>query len=553
MLARLRHGAARFVKLSIDDRVALARSMQAGYLRIAEPSVRAACAAKGIDLGTPLEGEEWTLGPWCVVRHLRLVQQSLLAIKQTGTTPLGKAARTADGRLTVQVYPTNGIDGVLFNKVSVDVHLLPDVDERRLAESRAGFYRAPRHDGRVCLVLGAGNVNAIVSQDALTKLFNDGTVCLLKMNPVNAYLGPFLEEAYTDAIRQGFLAVAHGGADVGEYLVRHPMVDEVHVTGSDQTYDRIVWGPPGPEQAARKADGRRLTDKPVHAELGNVSPVIVVPGPYTDAELAHQAEDIASALTYNASFDCNAAKVVVTPKEWSGRDRLLRGIEAALAKAPPRRAYYPGARERWELFTRGRPTLRTFGASTGDALPWAFAPGIDPDVTDDVAFTTEAFAPVLFETSVGSADPVEFVSRAVAFANERLWGTLNATLVVHPRTAADPACAAAVEWAIRTLRYGSVGVNAWVGLLFAFGSAPWGAYPGARPEDIQSGIGWVHNTAMLEGIEKAVLRHPLVAKPKPGYHLSHRTSHRLMRRMTEMEERAGWGKVPGIIAAAMRG
>src|SRR2546426_3080025 len=41
-----------------------------------------------------------------------------------------------------------------------------------------------------------------------------------------------------------------------------------------------------------------------------VSPVMVIPGPYTDRELAFQAEDVASALTYNASFDCNAAKVV---------------------------------------------------------------------------------------------------------------------------------------------------------------------------------------------------------------------------------------------------
>ena len=35
--------------------------------------------------------------------------------------------------------------------------------------------------------------------DVLTKMFNEGKVCILKMNPVNAYLGPFLEEAFADA------------------------------------------------------------------------------------------------------------------------------------------------------------------------------------------------------------------------------------------------------------------------------------------------------------------------------------------------------------------
>src|SRR4029077_18171810 len=103
----------------------------------------------------------------------------------------------------------------------------------------------------------------------------------------------------------------------------------------------------------RRAEGRPLLRKPITAELGNVSPVIVVPGPYSDRELAYQAEDIASALPYNASFDCNAAKVLITPTAGAPRDALLRGIEAAFARAPPRRASYPGARERWERGTTG--------------------------------------------------------------------------------------------------------------------------------------------------------------------------------------------------------
>src|SRR5215210_3581307 len=323
VVARLKEGAGNFAGLSLDQRLELARAMQAGYLRVARASVEAACTAKGIPLGSPMEGEEWTLGPWFVVRHLRLIRESLLSIKKTGNTRVGKLGRTADQRLTVQVFPAGAIDRLLFQGVRVDVHLQAGVTEEEMENSRAHFYKMPDHDGRVVLVLGGGNVNGIPSMDVLTKMFNEGKVCVLKMNPVNAYLGPYIEEAFADAIRQNFLAVVYGGPAEGAYLANHREVEEVHLTGSDRTFEQIVWGPEGPEREARKRQGRPLLGKPVTAELGNVSPVIVLPGPYSDKELAYQAEDVAAGLTCNAAFDGNANKVLILPKGWPQRDAFL--------------------------------------------------------------------------------------------------------------------------------------------------------------------------------------------------------------------------------------
>jgi hypothetical protein len=195
-LAWVREGASRFVKLPLSQRADLAISMQAGYLRIAKASVEAACAAKGIPLGTALEGEEWTLGPWFVVRHLRLIRESLRSLEKTGNTRVGKLGRTADQRLSVQVFPTGPIDGLLFQGVRADVHLQAGVTAEEMENSRARFYQRPDHDGRVVLVLGGGNVNGIPPMDVLSKMFNEGKTCILKMNPVNAYLGPFLEQAF---------------------------------------------------------------------------------------------------------------------------------------------------------------------------------------------------------------------------------------------------------------------------------------------------------------------------------------------------------------------
>ncbi|HET6838022.1 MAG TPA: aldehyde dehydrogenase family protein [Gemmatimonadales bacterium] len=349
VVARLKDGARKFVMLSLDHRMQLARAMQEGYLRVARPSVEAACTAKGIAAGSPMEGEEWTLGPWFVVRHLRLIRESLQSLKETGNTRVGKLGRTADQRLTVQVFPAGPIDKLLFQGVRVDVHLQPGVTEEEMENSRARFYQRPDHDGRLVVVLGAGNVNGIPSMDVLTKMFNEGKTCILKMHPLNAYLGPFLEEAFTEAIRQNFLAVVYGGSEEGAYLAQHPDVDEVHLTGSDFTFDTIVWGRPGPEREARKSQNRPLLQKPITAELGNVSPVIVLPGRYSDKQLRYQAEDVAAGVTCNAAFDCNANKVLILPKGWAQREAFLDGIEQALAKAHPRKAYYPGAHDRFRL------------------------------------------------------------------------------------------------------------------------------------------------------------------------------------------------------------
>jgi aldehyde dehydrogenase (NAD(P)+) len=280
--------------------------------------------------------------------------------------------------------------------------------------------------------------------------------------------------------------------------------------------------------------------------------VIVIPGQYSERELEYQAADVAGAFTYNASFDCNAAKVVITAQGWPQRDAFLKGLEAALARAIPRQPYYPGARERWERFTSGRREVRRIGSGTDDLLPWAFCPALDPEATQDEAFRRESFCAVLFETALPGRDPLGFLDEAVTFANERLWGTLAATLVAPRATATDSALAAALERAIDRLRYGTVAVNAFVGMSYALSSPPWGAYPNANPADIQSGVGWVHNTAMLEGIEKVVLRHPLMTAPKPGYHPGNRAGARMGERLTALDASGSWLKLPGVVAAALR-
>jgi aldehyde dehydrogenase (NAD(P)+) len=295
-----------------------------------------------------------------------------------------------------------------------------------------------------------------------------------------------------------------------------------------------------------------LLAKEITSELGNVSPVLVVPGPWSSGSLGAQAESVAGAVTHNSSFNCNAAKLLVLPRGWPGREAFLGALERALAHAPPRVPWYPGALDRYRALTEGRApeAVRRVGQGEG-VLPWTLVCGLDP-AAPDPAFTTEPFCALLSETSVGSADPLEFLSEAVDFVNQRVWGTLAAHLVVHPRTLRDPRLGAAVEQAIRRLRYGTVAVNVWAGYGFGFGTTPWGAYPGSSAADVQSGRGFVHNTLMLEQVEKAVVRHPARTFPKPPYFPSHRTAHRLGRRLVALET-GGWASLPGVVAAGVGG
>jgi aldehyde dehydrogenase (NAD(P)+) len=526
--------------------------LRAGTHRTAERVVRAACAAKGLAFDTPPAGEEWISGPYVTARFLRQVARSLRLLERNGNTPVGRLDETVDGRLSVRVFPAGPRDGLLFMGVTAEVHLAAGVDEAELHRSRARFHKQPDHAGKVCLVLGAGNINSIPSTDVAYKLFNEGKVCILKLNPVNAYLGPLFEEAFAEAIALGVLAIVQGGAAEGTFLAQHPAVDEVHITGSDRTHDAIVWGPPGPERAERMARNRPLLDKEITSELGGVSPVLVVPGAWDAATLRAQAESVAGAVTHNASYNCIAAKLLVLPRRWARRDEFLAALEHFLALAPPRRAWYPGARERYQALTAGRTNVRRLGEVTrDDVLPWTVIPDLDP-ASDDPAFQTEPFCAILSETAVGADDPVEFLAQAVPFVNERVRGTLAAHLVVHPRTQADPRTGRAVEEAIRALRYGTVAVNTWAGYGFAFGTTPWGAFPGSTLTDIQSGRGLVHNTLMLEHVEKAVIRHPARTFPKPPYFPTHRTAHRLGRALLDFEAH-GWRAFPAVLATGVGG
>jgi acyl-CoA reductase-like NAD-dependent aldehyde dehydrogenase len=554
-LARLKDRQRAFARTSPAEKARWVRELQARLVDVAPRWVSAACKAKGIDESSPLSGEEWIAGPALTIRNCRLLAGALDEIAQGGKPALDRKRirRGPHGGLAVGVVPYDAFDGAVAGGLSGETWLEPGIEEAELPANQAVFYDQREPEGGLSLILGAGNVASIAPMDALYKMFVEGEVCVVKMNPVNEYLGPFFEEAFAPLIKEGFIDVVYGGAEVGSYLSYSDAVDDIHITGSDKTHDMIVWGPPGAERERRKAEDDPILKKRITSELGNVSPVMVVPGPYTEAELGSMAENVAGMITNNGSFNCNAAKLLILPKGWPERRRFLSLVEAALAKVPPRKAYYPGAFDRYAHLTEGREDVRKIGSPGPNHLPWTLVPGLDPKDEGERNFYTEPFCAILSEVELGSMDPAEFLEEAVAFANDRVWGTLNAMLFVHPRVEGDPALAPKVDRALAALRYGTVAVNIWPAMSYAFVTTPWGGHPSATLKDIQSGLGWVHNTPMLEKIEKGVIRGPLKAFPKLAYFPGHRTLDVLGKKLVAFEASPSWLKVPAMAMAALRG
>ncbi len=548
-----------WVTLPIPTRIELLDAVIENTRRVADRWVEAACLHKGISKDAPVAGEEWHSGPVLTIRNARLLRNSLEDIAQFGTPRIpGPVTVRPDGQTVAQVFPVDTYDKVLWAGYTGEVWMQPGVTPGNLPSTMARAYREGRpgvaaNQAGVALVLGAGNIASIPPMDVLTKLFVDNEVTILKMNPVNEYLGPFLAESFAPFIEKGYLRIVYGGANGGSYLSHHDKVTSVHITGSDKTHDSIVFGP-GPEGARRKAESDPLLDKEITSELGNVSPVIVVPGPWTAKDLEYQGKNIAAMLTHNAGFNCVATRVVVTHKDWLHREALLESVSKALHATPRRKAYYPGAEDRWRTFAESHHLVKEHGEPTEGAIPWTLIHDLDSSDPNHTCFAVEAFAGVFGEAPLDAPRSVpDFLSQAVSFANDSLWGTLGASLIVHPATMKDPETAAAVEKAIADLRYGTVGLNVWTGLGYAFTSTTWGGFPGHDLTDIQSGRGTVHNSLMFDMAQKSVVRGPFRQQPKPLWFTDNRQAHNVTRHLVALEADPSALTLAPVLAAAVRG
>ncbi len=414
--------------------------------------VQAAARIKQLPAASPLIGEEWISGPWAVLGYASALARTLERLDRGADVLAGFRTRTtASGQLAIKVLPHTVYDRLLLNGFSAEVWMPPGMTEASVRATAGLGERNPKQTRGTALVLGAGNIFSIAPLDTIYQLYAENRVAVLKLNPVTNPLKPVFEKIFAPFIDLGVVEIVTGGAAIGGALAYHPRISAVHMTGSEQTHDAIVWGP-GEEGPAAKAAGG-------------------------------------------------------TPAR-----TLLTGL----------------------------------------------------DLGDDAesAFETEYFAPVLGVAELPGTGE-DYLAAAVTAANNRLRGTLGANLIVHPGTRRD--LGKAFERQVATLRYGTIGINAWTGVGYLTPAATWGAFPGHALDDVQSGIGVVHNALLLEDPERTVVEGPFrpaprsllnrewAISPNPPWFVDNKTAATTGRLLAAFEARPRWSALPGIFASALRG
>ena len=559
-IAELAIGERTWGALTVGQRARLLDRLQKTVAANAADWADVASTSKLLPADDPLRGEEWLSGPYGTLTALAAYAESLRAL-DAGKSPAGDLSitRAPGGRVRAHVFPTSAVDGLLLSGFSGEVWMRPGVTEAQVRASAGLAQRTPTLTGGIGLVLGAGNVSSIPLLDTLYELLAFNRVVLLKLNPTQDPLLPVFSKAFAPLIDLGLLRIVTGGGDVGTYLTGHMGIAHVHITGSSVTHDMIVWGT-GPDAERRKHEGTPLLQTPISSELGGVSPIIVVPGRWSKADMRFQAEHIVTMRLQNSGHNCIAGQVVLLSADWPQRDEFVAALHDAYERAPWRPVWYPGAEKKMADAAAAYPDRESL--ADGARILVHVGEGDDATAIEQ----TEFFSPVLGIVELAGTGQ-RFVDTAVDHANNKLTGTLGANVLIDPVTRRR--LGEGFEAAIERLHYGAIAINAWTAIAFLTPGCTWGAFPGATLDDVTSGIGVVHNSFLLDDVERSVVRGPfrpfpraasltsLVAGdfsvlPTPPWFVTARTGAEVSEGLTSFRTNKNPVRLLGTLAAAFR-
>ena len=541
-LRRLLGGKHPWARLGTEKRALLLEECITDLKMVADEWVPTVCRGKGHLPGSPGEGETWIGSFMLIMRNLRLLHH---AMKHKAAPPLISSSQNANGQHVAKVFPLDSKEKLLFQGFDAELWVEPGKD---LTQGKS--YREEQKSGKIALVLGAGNQGSIAPMDCLHKLFVENEVCILKLNPVNDYLGPYIIRAFRSLIDGNYLSVVYGGAEVGKYLCQHELVQTIHITGSAKTHDAIVWGENPKEQKSRKEANDPICKKPVTSELGCVDPIMVVPGPWTDKQIDYQARQIVSMATHNAGFNCNSGDVVLMPKGWDKSTQLTERIIQHMQNCPPKKAFYPGTQERYQSYVDHYSDAIICGERTDEIVPWTVFPNV-PAQKGEMILSQESFCGLLSITEVDANDPVSYLEKAVPFCNDNIFGSLSCNMLIHPKT--QSANRDAFAKAKADLKYGAIGINAWNGVVYGLCTTSWGPYPGNKLSDIGSGIGSIHNTFLIDYPQKSIVTAPFTISPTPAWFYDNRNTVQLGRNLFRFETKPSWINFARVAIQGLRG
>ena len=221
---------------------------------------RSASRPRGSTPQHPGSGEEALVGPYFILRNLRLLQEALLDIATHGRPRIPGAVRTRpDGQVDGAGLPLDLYDRVFYPGVTADVWMEPGVTAESLPATQAVAYHAPVRQGRVALVLGG--------RQRLLDRADGRALQAVRRGPGGGLQDPPGQRLPGAAHRGGASSrsssaascgVVYGGAEEGAYLCEHPRRgrDPHHRLGQDLRRHRLRRRRGG-RGGARRADEPR--------------------------------------------------------------------------------------------------------------------------------------------------------------------------------------------------------------------------------------------------------------------------------------------------------
>jgi acyl-CoA reductase-like NAD-dependent aldehyde dehydrogenase len=502
--------------LAYGSKLVYLKSIQSNLERYAKEFTDSQIKLRGAIPGGPtfnIEGGTWVTGPVFLGTAVQTLIDTYNHLTKNGSYPkAAKERQRFDGQVIETVFPRCARDKILYPGFTAEIWL-----EKGAKGIQGNIYEKSK--GGCCAVFGAGNYEAPI--DVMTKMFVENKVVIFKQNPVNELVGIVLEKIFKDLIEDGYLHIFTGSSDVGKKILSHPGITDAVLTGGKDTYNRIVWGATREEQERNMKSNHKVFNKRLDAELGGVTPMIIVPGKWSQKEIDHQASQISATKHGNGGHACISPQVVIVDNDWPQKDLFLNRLRHYLAEAPTEVCYYPGGMKNYEKFRMNYPQAQILGQKKkyfDKQLNPLFIPEVE---SDSLALNEEAFTMVLAQTSIKGTggDSLKFLKKAVQFCNEKVFGNLGCSVIVDPRTTRR--IGSGIDDCIAKLEYGIIGVNVWSGMIAIFPQLTWGAFPGNTAWNIESGVGQLSNSYMFDQIEKSVLWTPMmspihltIAKPR---------------------------------------
>ena len=518
-ITRLRINSSELSKMSNKELIILLNKTIENIQGIAYYWATLSAEKKGI-LQKHKEGEEWLGGPFVSILTLQYYIDYLENNQQLDIN------KYDHNKNSYKVFPNKFIEKLTFPLLNAEIRFSKSMNFDQINEYRGFKQRIGTDSGSVTLVLGAGNVSSIPFLDTIFHLVANRSTIILKLNPVNDYLNPVFQKVFHEFIERGFISVVNGDIPTSKYLTEHRSIDSIHLTGSNYTYENIVYGRVLNEKERKLSSLSKSNKKPIFTELGNVTPIIVHPGNWSNSEIKFQARKIVTAKLNNSGFNCIAAQVVVLPKGWRSNEKLKKYIKHYLKKIGDTTSYYPNAVESLKKLQNNKnyEQINEQVCST---------PFMVSNLDSDEQFSIEeVWNSTLYFKEIEYTDYESFANNSIDYVNNELWGNLGATVLI--KDSKKKRNSEVVESYKHKLNYGTIAINEWAAIAFIIPTMPWGGYPGNKDNNIQSGQGFVHNSFFFESPLKGIVETNFRFSRfiDPPWFVNNKKAHKLFKNLT---------------------